>query len=54
VAAGKRTAVLTAEHPLSEAFERAETLWEPVYLSTDAQEGMQAFKDKRPAQWTGA
>jgi enoyl-CoA hydratase/carnithine racemase len=54
VAAGKQTAVLTAEHPLSEAFERAETLWESVYLSADAQEGMRAFKDKRPAQWTGA
>jgi enoyl-CoA hydratase/carnithine racemase len=53
VAAGKQTAVLTAEHPLSEAFERAETLWQPVYLSADAQEGMQAFKDKRPAQWRG-
>jgi enoyl-CoA hydratase/carnithine racemase len=53
VAAGKQTAVLTAEHPLSEAFERAEALWEPVYLSADAQEGMQAFKDKRPAQWRG-
>jgi enoyl-CoA hydratase/carnithine racemase len=53
VAAGKQTAVLTAEHPLSEAFERAQALWEPVYLSADAQEGMQAFKDKRPAQWRG-
>jgi enoyl-CoA hydratase/carnithine racemase len=53
VAAGKQTAVLTAEHPLSEAFERAETLWEPVYLSADAQEGMRAFKDKRPARWAG-
>jgi enoyl-CoA hydratase/carnithine racemase len=54
VAAGKQTAVLTAEYPLSEAFERAETLWQPVYLSADAQEGMAAFKDKRPAHWKGA
>jgi enoyl-CoA hydratase/carnithine racemase len=53
VAAGKKTATLTAEYPLSEAFDRAERLWEPVYLSSDAQEGMQAFKEKRPPVWKG-
>lgn len=54
VVAGKQTAVLTAEYPLSEAFERAEALWSLVYLSADAQEGMLAFTEKRRPTWKGA
>jgi len=27
-------------------------LWEPVYLSADAQEGPAAFRAKRPPVWT--
>lgn len=53
VAAGKQTATLTAEHPLREAFVLAEALWEPVYLSQDAQEGMAAFEEKRSPVWKG-
>lgn len=53
VAAGKKTATLTAEYPLREAFELAESIWEPVYLSQDAQEGMAAFKEKRSPLWRG-
>jgi enoyl-CoA hydratase/carnithine racemase len=54
VAAGKQTAALTAEHPLSAAYELAETLWAPVYLSDDAQEGPRAFNEGRSPQWKGA
>jgi enoyl-CoA hydratase/carnithine racemase len=54
VTAGKQTAVLTAEHPLSEAYDLAEILWAPVYLSDDAQEGPRAFNEGRPPQWKGA
>lgn len=51
VLAAKRTARLAAEHALTEAFEHAERIWEPVYLSEDAQEGPAAFRDKRAPQW---
>jgi enoyl-CoA hydratase/carnithine racemase len=53
VAAGKQTAVLTAHYPLDEAFRRAESIWAPVYLSDDAQEGMHAFTDRRQPAWKG-
>lgn len=53
VSAGRKTVRLTAELPLSAAFERAERIWEPAYLSDDAQEGMAAFRDKRRPVWTG-
>ena len=53
VRAAKRTAYLSARHPMSEALEEAERIWEPVYLSADAQEGPRAFSEKRPPVWTG-
>ncbi len=53
VLAGKRTVGLIAEHPLSRAFDAADEIWEPVYLSEDAQEGPAAFREKRSPVWKG-
>lgn len=53
VRAGKRTVRLIAETGLAEAYDEAERLWEPVYLSRDAQEGPAAFRDKRSPRWEG-
>lgn len=53
VRAAKRTVGLVAQHPLGEAFDVAEAIWEPVYRSADAQEGPAAFRDKRPPVWQG-
>jgi len=53
VKAAKRTVRLVAELPLAEAFVEAERIWEPVYLSDDAQEGPQAFRDGRAPEWKG-
>lgn len=53
VRAAKRTVRLVAELPLTAAYAEAERIWEPVYLSEDAQEGPAAFRDKRPPRWKG-
>jgi enoyl-CoA hydratase/carnithine racemase len=53
VAAAKQTVRLAADHPLADAYELAERIWQPVYLSEDAQEGPAAFRDKRPPVWRG-
>ncbi|HEX3785570.1 MAG TPA: enoyl-CoA hydratase-related protein [Pseudonocardiaceae bacterium] len=53
VAAAKRTVYLSARLARKEAFAEAERIWEPVYLSADAQEGPAAFRDKRTPVWTG-
>jgi enoyl-CoA hydratase/carnithine racemase len=53
VRAAKQTVRLIAEHPLRQAFDEAERLWEPVYRSLDAQEGPAAFRDRRRPQWKG-
>ncbi len=51
VMAAKRTAYLLAGKRMAQAFEEAEELWRPVYLSEDAQEGPRAFKEKREPIW---
>jgi len=53
VRAAKRTVRLVAEMSLAEAYDEAERIWEPVYLSADAQEGPAAFRDKRRPRWSG-
>lgn len=53
VLAGKKTVGLIAEYPLSAAYQQADRIWEPVYLSQDAQEGPAAFRDKRHPIWKG-
>ena len=53
VAAGKQTVRLMAGARFADAYAEAEALWEPVYLSDDAQEGPAAFRDKRTPVWTG-
>ena len=53
VRAGKAMVYAAAEQGWSEALDEGYRIFEPVYLSEDAQEGPRAFKEKRPPQWKG-
>jgi enoyl-CoA hydratase/carnithine racemase len=54
VLAAKATVRMCAELPvLTKAYEEAERIWEPVYLSDDAQEGPTAFREGRKPEWKG-
>ena len=53
VRASKAMVHMAAEHARSAAFAAADRIWEPVYLSDDAQEGPRSFREKRPPRWTG-
>jgi len=53
VRAGKAMVYAAAERGWSDALDEGYRLFEPVYLSEDAQEGPRAFKEKRPPQWKG-
>ena len=53
VRAAKSLVYLSAEYGWSEALEKADELYEPVYLSEDAQEGPRAFAEKRAPVWQG-
>jgi enoyl-CoA hydratase/carnithine racemase len=53
VRAGKRMVREVAGLPLARAFELADEIWAPAYLSEDAQEGPRAFRERRAPQWKG-
>lgn len=53
VAASKAMVRQTLVAVLGDADKRAKVIWEPVYLSEDAQEGPLAFKEKRTPRWQG-
>jgi enoyl-CoA hydratase/carnithine racemase len=53
VRAAKQLVYLSAEHGWTAALEQADALYEPVYMSEDAQEGPLSFKEKRAPQWKG-
>ena len=54
VAFGKQTFYSQIEQPLSEAYADATAVMVRNMLARDAEEGIEAFIDKRPANWTGA
>ena len=54
VRAGKAMVYAAAEVGWQAAIDRGEELFEPAYLSDDAQEGPQAFSEGRAPRWTGA
>ena len=53
VAAGKAMVRGTLAASLGDGRQRADAIWNSVYLSQDAQEGPRAFKEKRPPRWAG-
>ncbi|MFY9264393.1 MAG: enoyl-CoA hydratase-related protein [Solirubrobacterales bacterium] len=53
VRAGKRMVYAAAERGWADALAEGERIFEPVYLSEDAQEGPRAFSERRPPRWQG-
>ena len=51
VRAGKRMVYRTLGLDLDEALQMGDEVFEPVYLSQDAQEGPKAFRERRPPRW---
>ncbi|ALJ21693.1 enoyl-CoA hydratase-related protein [Microbacterium sp. No. 7] len=53
VRAAKATVYTMRERPLAQAYAEAERVFEPAYLSEDAQEGPRAFAERRSPVWKG-
>lgn len=53
VRAGKELVYSVVGRSREGAWEMAEELYRPVYLSDDAMEGPRAFSERRPPKWTG-
>jgi enoyl-CoA hydratase/carnithine racemase len=53
VRAGKALVYAAAERGFTDALDEGDRLFEPVYLSEDAQEGPRAFREKRAPRWRG-
>jgi enoyl-CoA hydratase/carnithine racemase len=53
VRAGKRLVYSVIGSSREEAWDEAEDLYRPVYLSEDAIEGPRAFRESRPPRWKG-
>ncbi|MEV7969775.1 enoyl-CoA hydratase-related protein [Sphaerisporangium sp. NPDC088356] len=54
VRASKAMVYAAAERGWREALDEADRIFEPVYLSDDAQEGPRAFRERRAPRWTGS
>ncbi|AXB46168.1 enoyl-CoA hydratase/isomerase family protein [Prauserella oleivorans] len=53
VLAAKAMVYAAADRGWHDALDEADRIWEPVYLSEDAQEGPRAFREKRKPVWRG-
>ncbi len=53
VKAGKKMVTAVMRRVMDETYTEVNEIWAPVYLSSDAQEGPLAFREKRTPQWKG-